>query len=233
MPQTKTPAPRPIGKAKKEKPVPPPEFEEKGIATMDAASLISILKDSGSSEFQKAKACMRIGELGAAEAVPVLAAMLDDEHLSVYARYGLEPIPDPAVDDALRAAMSELKGDRLIGVINSIAKRRDAEASAALTKLVYDSDAGLAQAAIAALGNIGAASSRRVLTVALGKTSGLTRMIVADASLVCAERLLAQGERDMAMGLYTTLSAPDIPKAARLAAMSAIIREERSISRPR
>jgi hypothetical protein len=58
-------------------------------------------------------------------------------------------------------------------------------------------------------------------------------MAVADASLVCAERLLASGERDQALALYATLSAPDVPKAARLAAMQGIIREERSLSRPR
>ena len=56
-------------------------------------------------------------------------------------------------------------------------------------------------------------------------------MAVADASLVCAERLLAEGKRDEALALYTSLSAPDVPKPARLAAMQGIIREETSINR--
>jgi len=56
---------------------------------------------------------------------------------------------------------------------------------------------------------------------------------VADASLVSAERLLAEGKRDQALAFYTALSAPDIPKPVRLAAMHGIIREETSISRPR
>ncbi len=56
-------------------------------------------------------------------------------------------------------------------------------------------------------------------------------MAVADASLVCAERLLAEGKRDEALTLYTSLSAPDVPKPARLAAMQGIIREETSINR--
>jgi hypothetical protein len=55
-------------------------------------------------------------------------------------------------------------------------------------------------------------------------------MAVADASLVCAERLLVEGKREEALALYTSLSAPDVPKAARLAAMHGIIREETSIN---
>lgn len=232
-----TPPPTPAPQAAKPKaapaPMPPPEFQESNISTMDAAGLVGILSDTGSSEFKKAKACQRAGELGAKEAVPALAALLADEHLSVYARYGLEPIADPSADDALRAALPKLKGNLLIGVINSIAKRRDAKASPALSKLIYSPDADLARAAAAALGGIGGAASATELQAALGKTTGLTKMAVADASLLCAERLLADGKRDQALALYTSLSTPDTPKAARLAAMHGIIREETSYSRPR
>ena len=57
--------------------------------------------------------------------------------------------------------------------------------------------------------------------------------VFADASLVYAERLLAEGKRAQALALYTSLSGPDMPKTARLAAMHGIIREETSTSRPR
>jgi HEAT repeat protein len=153
--------------------------------------------------------------------------------LSVYARYGLEPIRDPSADDALRAALQKLKGKHLIGVINSIGKRRDAKASPALVRLTYGSDADVARAAAAALGSIGGVSSVRELQAALAKTSGMTRMAVLDASLVCAERLLAEGKRDQALTLYASLAGPSVPKPVRLAAMQGIIREETSISRPR
>lgn len=232
MQQTTSPTPA-AQPAKPKPPEPPAEFQEGGISTMNAAGLIRILTDAGSPEFKKAKACQRIGELGAKEAVPALSALLGDEHLSVYARYGLEPITDPSADDALRAALSKLKGNGLIGVINSIGKRRDAKASPALARMIYGSDADVARAAAAALGSIGGVSSVKELQAALAKTSGMIRMAVADASLVCAERLLAEGRRDQALTLYTSLSTPDIPKPARLAAMQGIIREETSTSRPR
>jgi HEAT repeat protein len=200
---------------------------------VSAAALIRILTDAGSPEFQKAKACQRVGELGPREAVPALSALLSHERLNTYARYGLEPITDPSADDALRAGLSKLKGNLLIGVINSIGKRRDAKAGPALVKMIYDTDGDVARAAAAALGNIGGVSAMQELGAALVKTKGMTRMAVADASLVCAERLLAEGKRAQALALYASLSAPDMPKTARLAAMHGIIREETSTSRPR
>ena len=230
MPQTRPTAPAPQTAAP-EPPAPPPEFQEGAISTMDAPALIRVLTDAGSQEFKKAKACQRVGELGAKEAVPVLATLLADEHLSVYARYGLEPIADPSADEALRAALSKLKGKQLIGVINSIGKRRDAKAGPSLAGMIYSADADVANAAAAALGSLGGPSSARELQSALAKTKGMTRMAVADASLVCAERLLGEGKRDEALALYTSLSAPDVPKAARLAAMQGIIREETSTNR--
>ena len=232
MQQTTQSAPAPQA-AKPKPPAPPPEFQEGDIARMDAAALIRILTDDGSLDFQKAKACQRIGELGAKEAVPALSSLLGNERLSTYARYGLEPIADPTADEALRAALSKLKGNLLIGVINSIGKRRDAQAGPALAKMIYGADPYVARAAAAALGNIGGVSAIEDLQAALSKTQGMTRMAVADAGLLCAERLLAEGQRDRALALYASLSAAGMPEPARLAAMSGIIREETSISRPR
>jgi HEAT repeat protein len=219
--------------AKPKPPEPPPQFQERSIATMDAAALIGILQDPNASEFQKAKACQRIGELGPKEAVPALAALLGNDHLSVYARYGLEPIADPSADEALRAALPKLKGNLLIGVINSIGKRRDAKAAPALSAMMYGSDVDVANASAAALGKIGGVSPKKELLAALGKTKGRTRAAVADAALVCADRLLAEGKRVEALSLYDSLTASGVPAPARLAAMSGIIREETSTSRPK
>lgn len=219
--------------AKPKPPTPPLEFQEGDIATLGASALIEIVKDPKSSEFRKAKACVRIGELGAKEGVPALSALLADEHMSAYARYGLEPISDPTADDALRAALPKLKGTLLIGVVNSIGKRRDAKASPALVKMILGQDSDLARAAAAALGSIGGVSSAKELRSAFGKTSGMTRTAVADAALVCAERLLAEGKRTEALDLYTFLSASEVPKPMRLAAMNGIIREETSLGRQR
>jgi HEAT repeat protein len=156
--QQPTPAAKP---AKPPEPKPPVELRESAIATIDASGLLAIVTNASAPEFQKAKACQRLGELGAKEAVPALASLLPDERLSTYALYGLEPIADPSVDEALRAALPKLKGDQLIGVINSIGKRRDPKALPVLAKLLHGPDADFARAAAAAIGSIGGPPSAR------------------------------------------------------------------------
>lgn len=223
----------PQAPAKPLPPVPPAEFREGDIATMAAPALIAILKDAASPEFKKAKSCVRLGELGAKEAIPVLATLLDNDHLNVYARSGLEPMAGPEADDALRAALPKLKGNHAIGVINSLGKRRDAKAIPALAKLLHSPEQETARAAAAALGSIGGPQAQKDLQGALNKTAGLVKLAVADAVLICAERYLADGKRAEALALFASMSAPEVPKPMRLAAMNAIIREETSPTRPR
>jgi HEAT repeat protein len=213
--------------------VPPAEFREGDIATLPAPALLAVIKDASAPEFKRAKACVRLGELGATEAIPALAALLGDDHISVYARYGLEPMAGPDASDALRAALPKLKGNHQIGVINSLSKRRDAKAVPALAKMLHSPDAEQARAAASALGHIGGLQAQKDLQAALPKSTGPQKMAVADASLLCAESLLADGKRPEAMALYNSLTAPEVPKPMRLAAMAAIIREENAPTRPR
>jgi HEAT repeat protein len=215
------------------KPVPPPEFETERIDKLTATELAALLAGKEASEFEKAKACQRLAQVGGRDAVPALAGLLTDAKLSHYARYGLEPIPDRSADTALRAALPKVQGDVLIGVINSIGFRRDAEAVAPLSKLMLASDMDVARAAASAIGHISGQAAAKVLTDGLSKTRGPVRTAVADACLVCAERLLAAGQRDSALALYNVLTARDIPKPMRLAAMHNIIAAETSLSRPR
>jgi HEAT repeat protein len=208
-------------------PQPPAAFREGPIATFSAPELIAMLKDPAASEFQKAKACVRLGELGSVDAVPALAALLGDEHLGAYARNGLEPIPGPEAAAALRAALPRL------GAIESLAKRRDAASVPALVRLLHSPDPAQARAAAGALGRIGGPIAQKELQAALSRSTGPQRTAVANACLLCAESLLESGARAQALALYATLSTPAIPAPVRLAAMAAIIAEENSPHRPR
>jgi len=211
----------------------PPEFQSAKIMALDSPQLVKILKDPGSTVFQKAKACMRLAMVGTKDAVPALAALLGDEQLSHYARFGLVPIPDPSVDDTLRGALKKFKGRLLVGVVDSIGQRKDALAVGALTQLMYGTGADVAQAAVAALGRISGPQATTVLQGGLVKTKGPLRNAVAAAGLVCAEGLMAKGDRKGALALYDSLSRPNIPKSVRLAAMHNTIAAETSLSRPR
>jgi hypothetical protein len=155
--QTTLLAQRPAAAAKP-KPVPPMVDAQYGsaaeIMALPPARLVAILQAPGASEYAKAKACQRLAVVGDKGAVPALAALLADPHLSLYARFALEPLPDPAADEALRAALGKLSGMLLVGVVNSIGRRKDVKAIAALEGFRHNPDIEVARAADAALARI-------------------------------------------------------------------------------
>jgi len=183
----------------------------------EAARLVAVLK-SDASVFDKAKACQRLAVVGDKKSVPALAALLGDEELSNYARYGLEAIPDPAVNEALREAMGRLEGNRLIGVISSIGRRRDAKAVDGLAERLNEDDSAVAAAAAKALGYIGNAQAAGILQKALTEAAPNLRPAVANACLLCAEGLVKQEQRDQALALYDTVRKADVPKHVIMAA---------------
>jgi HEAT repeat protein len=124
------------------------------IMALPVAKLVAILQDPVASEYARALACQRLAVVGDRSAVPALAALLTDAHLSNYARFALEPLPDGSADAALRSALGKAQGVLLVGVINSIGHRRDAQAIGALERLRHDASAEVAQAADAALARI-------------------------------------------------------------------------------
>jgi HEAT repeat protein len=174
------------------------------LAKEPEARLIAILK-SDAPQKEKADACMQLARVGTAQAVPALAALLADEKLNHMARYGLETIADPAVDEALRAALATTKGRPLVGVIGSLGVRRDAQAVDPLGALLQDADADVAQAAARALGKIGNAAAAAKLRNALAGVSAANQLAFCEGLLRCAERLAAAGSRDEAAAIYGQL----------------------------
>jgi HEAT repeat protein len=152
------------------------------------------------------------------DAVPVLAGLLSNEKLAHMGRYALEPIPDPAVDDAFRAALGKLKGRLLIGVINSIGVRRDPKAVEPLSKLMQDADPQVASAAAIALGKIGTPEAAKALEQASIGTPALY-----EGRLYCADALAAQGRRDEAVKIYERLCTAEAPSPIRVAALRGAI----------
>ena len=221
-PTSQTPAAQPSAAqppaARPPRPVVPPEFDALPIWTMDAPKLVAMVTDPQSTLFQKAIACKKLSIVGGKEAIAPMAALLNDPHLACYARFGMEPNPDPSVDEAFRAALPKLTGKLQIGVINSIGVRKDAKAVDALNKLIDHSDPGVAQAAAASVGMIGGLQASRVLQSALGRTKAPVFPVVARATLLCAEGLMATN-RARGLELYQELTATTMPKPVRLAAL--------------
>jgi len=197
------------------------------------AKWIAVLKSDDAPLKERMDACRGLAVVGTKNAVPALAALLGDEKLSHMARYGLEPIPDPSVDDALRDALGKLKGRPLVGVIGSIGVRRDTKTVPLLTKLLQHPDADVAQAAARSLGKIATPDAAKVLTQTLAKAPAGNRLAVADACLSCAEALLAQGKRDEAAAMYERVGKADLPKHFRVAAAHGAIQARQPATTPK
>ena len=131
--------------------------------------LIDVLGQPDATLHDRARACQQLGEVGTKEAVPALAALLSDEKLSAYARSGLEGIPDPSAAEALRAALNDLDGNLLIGVVNSLGVLRDPRAVGALSKLAGNPKSGVAGEALLALGRISNAEAINIVRQALSE----------------------------------------------------------------
>lgn len=181
-----------------------------------ADRLVALLR-SGAPYGAKDFACRQLGILGTADEVPALAAFLADEKLSHMARYALERIPCPAAGEALRQSLSKVKGNVLVGVINSLGNRRDAAAVAELTRLLRDPDTAVADAAAAALGKIGPAAAP-ALEQALHGAAAPIRPALADGCLLAADQLAATGKTAQAIAIYDRLRKVELPRALRVAA---------------
>ena len=116
--------------------------------------------------------CRQLVLIGSAASVPAVTPLVLDEELSVHARNVLEHVPGPESEKALRDALGQAKGRTRIGVINSVAARRDAASTPALIKILGE-DPDSAAAAAKALGEIGTSEAAKALTAARGKGPAL------------------------------------------------------------
>lgn len=184
----------------------------RGLATQLAA----LLDDPKVSREAKIFVCRKLALIAGSEQVPVLARRLDDPELSHMARYALQPMPDPAVDAALRAAAQRLKGKLLVGVLNSIGERRDQAATGQLAGLLRDRNVSVATAAAQALGKLGTARAADALLTLHWKARGPLSDAIDDALLGCAAALAVAGNRDRAFGICNRLLGQPTPVHVRV-----------------
>ncbi len=187
------------------------------------AELLAILRSNAPVQ-EKSAACRQLARIATKEAVPALAALLGDEKLSHMARYALEPICDPSVDNALRDALGKVQGQPRLGVIGSLGARRDAKAVDALAGLLKGTDtyAGQAAAVARALGCIGTAEAAKVLEDVLPVAQGPHQLAICEGLLRCAEALTRAGREASAQAIYDRLRGlTDAPPQVRAAALRA------------
>ena len=186
--------------------------------------LLAVIR-SETTEADKALAFKGLAVHGSPACVADVATYLGNERLSSWARIALEAIPGDEASAALRAAAAAgttLASRQLVGVINSLGVRRDASAVPLLITRLGDGDPNVAAAAAASLGTIGTAESAVALSGALaaGKPD---RDLVAEACVVCGERLAAAGSTAAASGLFDAVRIADVSEQRRAEAWRAAI----------
>ncbi len=120
-------------------------------------------------------------------------------------------IGSPAAIETLRTALDQTQGLPTIGVIHSLGQLRDQPSELPLVKLLQDSDAQIARAAARAVGELGTATSAEILRNAQADTIGGD--VIAQARVVCADRLLAENDVTGARQVYESLYQPSSPAA--------------------
>jgi HEAT repeat protein len=166
---------------------------------------IAILQ-SDRSLAEKDAACARLKWIGNASCVPALAQLLTDDQLSHSARYALESMPGPAAETALLQALGKTSGSNQIGIIDSLAVRRDPSAVPALGRLLSGTEINAACAAAMALGRIGGPQALKALrAVWSDSASGALHEAEVDGLLACADQLLTEGRDSDALKIFKRL----------------------------
>jgi len=188
-----------------------------------AERLSGVLSNADATLDAKRFVCRWLPLVGGEEQVPVLARMLQEKETTEIARQALRAMPGEASAKVLRDALQRAKGDRVIGLINALGGRRDAQALDAIVEHLVSDNAAVAAAAADALGAIGSAEAAEALAAAAKKAEGHLADVIRDARLRCARHLATAGDREAAGTIYTDLLAGDLPVRWRIAAMVGMV----------
>lgn len=167
--------------------------------------------------------CRKLRVVGTAQSVKALAALLPDEGTSHIARYALERIPGEEAVEAMRDALPKVGTKLKPGIIGSLGARRDNKSTRAIAKLLGDADIMVARSAANSLALIGTSAAARELSRFASKAPANMKLPIADACLICAEQLLADGQKAKAVALYSGLKGDDQPRHIKVAAVKGML----------
>lgn len=170
-------------------------------AQQTAANAVAVLQ-SQADVYEKAMACRLLSQIGDEQSAEALGPLLADARLATYARSALEQISGDTAGRVLRESVAEVDGDLLVGVLDSIGRRRDRQAVGLLAERLDAESRKVAAAAARALGRIGTPESARRLQQALDGASEDRRQEIAWALLDSADKLQQHGAGAEAQKIY-------------------------------
>ena len=183
----------------------------------DLADRLAVLLTPDAAAEVKSFVCDRLAEVGGDTHVPAIATCVGDERASFSARNALMRIGSAAAVEALRGALSGTQGLPRIGVIHALGQLRDAQSEALLIKLLDDSDVQVAGAAALAVGELGTAACADALMKVGADQIGPD--VISQALITCADRMVADGNKDAARQVYEALCQPSSPIGVRCASL--------------
>lgn len=163
----------------------------------------------------------RLVLVGSDRCVAALAPHLTQAETSHQARLTLEQLHLPAAVEAIRAAVPAATGAAKCGLMGSLAKLGDAQATALFAAAAVGEDAEVRAAAIWCLGQIGTAEAAAALATVPADEQ--TAMAVTDSLLLCAEKLLAAGNPTAARDIFRKFTGESQPQHVRLAANKGLL----------
>ncbi len=165
----------------------------------------------------KEYACGKLALIGGPACVPALTALLAEESLAHATINALQALPCAEAGTALAASLTRVAGPTLVGVLHALAKRRHVASTGPIAALLEDPNPPVAAAAAGALGEIGTPAAAEALRTFLPKAPDTVRIELANAGLMAAERLTAEGEGSTARALLDALLAAAPPPHVRAA----------------
>jgi HEAT repeat protein len=168
-------------------------------------------------------ACQQLALIGTARAVPALAGLLESSDTVALGCLALGPNPSPEAGRALRDALDSAEGEARLQIINTLGNRQDPLAVSLLAGLSRHDEGATAEAAIVALGRIGDSNVVHALSALRRENRQEVAHALDEASLYCAESLVAAGDRRGASQLYEELLASAQSRAARRGSFHALI----------
>ncbi|GMV93739.1 MAG: hypothetical protein AMXMBFR82_35170 [Candidatus Hydrogenedentota bacterium] len=180
------------------------ELNRRGVAF----ALAGILEGNATKD-GKQFVCRQLAVIGSEENLPALAPLLLDAQTADMARYAIQRMPGAKADAVLLEALDKAAASAVPGIINSLADRRTAAAVEPLAARATGDDAVVAECAIAALGKIGGSDAAKALDKLKGNVDPSLERAVSNAQLLVAEDLLASGDKNSALKIYTALASTD------------------------
>jgi HEAT repeat protein len=187
------------------------------------AGLVQLLAPTATFEARRF-ACKQLGIIGSNRALPALGGLLQSDETAGIACLALTTYPPGNADEILRAALPSARGTARLQIINTLGDRRDAKAVKLLAQSAADADLTVAKAAIAALGKVGNQAAWKALDAFAKGAAPDLQTALTEATVRCADALVAAGDRKTATTMYEGLLAPSQPAYIRRASLEALLR---------